>query len=91
MFIDKTQSHEEILTFSFYFFYFFSLRSTKEVTTENMSLNKWKTWTVENLKIELKIDEKLVTTKKRSWDQFLAKIKFSNPGRAVDEGIRNFF
>ena len=56
-----------------------------------MSLNKWKAWPVENSKIELKIDKKLVTMKKGSWDQFLAKIKFSNPGRAVDEGIRNFF
>ena len=46
---------------------------------------------MENLKIELKIDEKLVTTKKGSWDQFFAKIKFSNPDRAVDERIPNFF
>ena len=45
----------------------------------------------ENSKIELKIDKKFVTTNKGSWDQFLAKIKFSNPGRAVDERIRNFF
>ena len=56
-----------------------------------MSLNKWKAWPVENSKIELKIDKKLVTTKKGSWDQFLAKIKFSNPSRAVDERIWNFF
>jgi hypothetical protein len=39
----------------------------------------------------LKIDKKLVTTKKGFCDQFLAKIKFSNPGRAVDERIRIFF
>ena len=37
------------LTFSFYFFDIFSsLRSLKEVTTKNMSLNKWNTWLVEN-------------------------------------------
>jgi len=30
---------------SFYFFYIFLLlRSTREVTTQNLSLNKWKTW-----------------------------------------------
>ena len=46
---------------------------------------------MENSKIELKIDKKLVTTKKGSWDQFLAKIKFSNPGRAVDERIQKKF
>ena len=56
-----------------------------------MSLNKWKAWPVENSKIELKIDKKLVTTKKGSWDQFLAKIKFSNPDTTGDERIRNFF
>ena len=65
------------LTFSFYFFYIFSsLRSTKEVTTENMSLNKWKPWPVENSEDMLKIDKKLVTRKRGSRDQFLAKIKF---------------
>ena len=46
---------------------------------------------MENSKIEHKIDKKLVTTKKGSWDQFLAKIKFSNPGRAVDEWIQKKF
>ena len=69
------------LTFSFYFFDIFSsLRSTKEVTTENMSLNKWKAWHVENSKDVLKIGKKLVTTKRGSRDQFLAKIKFFEPG-----------
>ena len=44
-----------------------------------MSLNKWKAWSVENLEDMLKIDKKLVTTKRGSCDQFLAKIKFLNP------------
>ena len=44
-----------------------------------MSLNKWKAWPVENLEDMLKIDKKLVTTKRGSCDQFLAKIKFSKP------------
>jgi len=66
------------LTFSFYFFDIFSsLRTTKEVTTENMSLNKCKAWLVENSKDVLKIGKKLMTTKRGSRDQFLAKIKFS--------------
>ena len=56
-----------------------------------MSLNKWKAWPVENSKIELKIDKKLVTTKRGSWDQFLAKIKFSYPNRAGDERIQKKF
>ena len=46
-----------------------------------MSLNKWKAWPVKNLD-ELKIDKKLVTTKRGSYDQFLAKIKFFEPGEA---------
>ena len=71
------------LTFSFYFFDIFSsLRSTKEVTIENMSLNKWKALPVENSKDVLKIDKKLMTTKIGSFDQFLAKIKFSEPDKA---------
>ena len=67
------------LTFSSYFFDIFSsLRSTKEVTTENMSLNKLKPWPVENSEDMLKIDKKLVTKKLGSYDHFLAKIFFSN-------------
>jgi len=69
------------LTFSFYFVDIFSsLRSTKEVTKENMSLNKWKAWPVENSKDVLKIGKKLVITKRGSRDQFLAKIKIFEPG-----------
>ena len=56
-----------------------------------MSSNKCKTWPVEFLENLLKIDKKLVTTKKGSWDQFLAKIKFSNPDRPGDERIQKFF
>ena len=71
----------EISTFSFSFFDIFpSLRSTKEVTTENMSSNKWKTWPVENSEDVLKIDKKLVTTKRGSCDHFLTNLNFSNPG-----------
>ena len=66
------------LTFSFYFFDISSsLRRTKEVTIENMSLNKWKALPMENSKDVLKIDKKLVTTKIGCSDQFFAKIKFS--------------
>jgi hypothetical protein len=38
-----------------------------------------------------KIEEKLVTRKRGSCDQFLAKIKFFNPSKAGDGRIRNFF
>ena len=47
-----------------------------------MSLNEWKAWPVENTEDMLKIDKKLVTTKRGSCDQFLAKIKISEPGGA---------
>ena len=47
-----------------------------------MSLNKWKPWPVENSEDMLKIDKKLVTMKIGSYDQFLAKIKFSEPDKA---------
>ena len=39
----------------------------------------------------LKIDKKLVTTKRGSCDQFLAKIKFSEPNEAGDERIQKKF
>jgi hypothetical protein len=48
-------------------------------------------WHVENSKIMLKIDKKLVTTKRGSCDLFLAKIKFSDPGNARDERIQKKF
>ena len=47
-----------------------------------MSLNRWKAWPVENSEDVLKIDKKLVTMKIGSYDKFLAKIKFSEPGKA---------
>ena len=47
-----------------------------------MSLNKWKEWPVENLEDMLKSDKKLKPTKRGSCDQFLAKIKFLEPGEA---------
>ena len=37
---------------------------------------------MENSEDMLKIDKKLVTTKIGSYDQFLAKIKFSEPDKA---------
>ena len=65
----------DISTFSFYFFDIFSsLRSTKEVTTENMSIKKWKTWPVEISEDVLKIDKKTWDHEKRIlwpvFDQF---------------------
>ena len=47
-----------------------------------MSLNKWKARPVENSEDVLKIDKKLVTTKRGSYDQFLAKINFFDPDEA---------
>ena len=82
----------EILTFSFYFFDIFSLlRSTKEVTTENMSLNKWKTWPVEFLENLLKIDKNFVTKKRWSCDHFLTNLKFLNPDTSRDGWIQKKF
>ena len=56
-----------------------------------MSLNKWKAWSVEISKDVLKIDKKLVTTKKGSCDQFLTKLKFSDPDNTGDGRIQNYF
>ena len=47
-----------------------------------MSLNKWKAWPMENSEDMLKINKKVETTKIGSYDQFLAKIKFSEPDKA---------
>ena len=80
------------LIFSFYFFYIFpSLRSTKQVTIENMSLNKWKTWPVEISEDVLKNDKKLVTTKRWSCDQFFTKIKIFDSKKTRDGWIQIFF
>ena len=56
-----------------------------------MSLNKWKAWLVENLEDMLKINKKLVTTKRWSYDLFLAKIKFFDTSKTGGEQIRIFF
>ena len=56
-----------------------------------MSLNKWKVWPMENSENVLKIDKKLVTTKRGSCDQFLTKIKISDPNKAVDGRIQKKF
>ena len=53
-----------------------------------MSLNKWKVRHVEILEDVLKNDKKLVTMKRGSCDQFLTKIKISDPERAGDGRIR---
>ena len=51
-----------------------------------MSLNK--TWPVEISEDVLKINKKLVTTKRGSCDQFLTKIKISDPDGAGDRRIK---
>ena len=56
-----------------------------------MSLNKWKAWPVENSEDVLKIDKKLMTTKRGSCDQFLAKINFFEPDEARDGWIQKKF
>ena len=47
-------------------------------------------WPVENSEDVLKIDKKLVTTKRGSCDQFLTKIKISDPTKAGDGRIQKF-
>ena len=66
--------------FLLFLWYFFFILEHKKVTTENISLNKWKAWPVENSKDVLKIGKKLMTTKRGSRDNFLAKIKLFEPG-----------
>ena len=56
-----------------------------------MSLNKSKAWPVENLEVMLKMEKKLVTTKRGSCDQFLTKIKIFEPDGAGDGQIQIFF
>ena len=47
-----------LFDFFFLFFYIYSsLRSIKEVTTENMGLKRWKTWPVEFLENLLQIEK----------------------------------
>ena len=83
---------EKLRLFLFLFLDIFSsLRSTKEVTTKNMSLNRWKTWPMEFSEDVLEIDKNLVTTKRGSCDHFLTKIKISDPIKEGDGRIRNFF
>ena len=56
-----------------------------------MSLNKWKTWPVEISEDVLKINKKLVTTKRGSCDQFLTKIKISDAKKMGDRQIQKKF
>ena len=56
-----------------------------------MSLNKWKVWPVEISEDVLKIYKKLVTTKRGSCNQFLTKIKISDPDTAGDGSIQKNF
>ena len=56
-----------------------------------MSLNKWKVWPVKNSEDVLKINKKLVTTKRGSCDQFLTKIKISDLNSAGDGRIQKNF
>ena len=53
-----------------------------------MSLNKWKTWPVENSENLLKIDTNFVTTKRGSGDHFLTNLKFSNPDKVEMDGSK---
>ena len=46
---------------------------------------------MDNSEDVLKIDKKPVTTKRESCDHFLTKIKISDPCKAGDGRIRNFF
>ena len=46
---------------------------------------------MENSEDVLKIDKKLVTMKRGSCDQFLAKIKFSKPDKVGMSGSEFFF
>ena len=46
---------------------------------------------MENSENTLKIDKKLVTTKRGSCDQFLTEIKISDPNKLGDRWIRKFF
>ena len=56
-----------------------------------MSLNKWKAWPVKILEDVLKIDKKLVTTKRGPCDHFLTNLNFSNPNSLGDGRIRKKF
>ena len=56
-----------------------------------MSLNKWKAWPMEDSEVVLRIDKQLVTMKRGSCDQVLAKIKFSEHNKAGMNGSENFF
>ena len=82
---------EKFQLFIFIFWYFSSLRSTKEVTIENMSLNKWKAWPVKISEEVLKIDKNLVTMKRVSCDHFLTKIKISDPKKIEMDGSKKIF
>ena len=52
-----------------------------------MSLNKLKVWPMEISEDVLKNNKKLVTTERGSCDQFLTKLKFSDPNKTGDGWI----
>jgi len=53
------EQHDSKLCNSFFFDIFLLLRSTQEVTTGNLSLNKWKTWPVKFFEDCEKYEKKL--------------------------------
>jgi len=77
---------------SFYFFVIFlSVRSTKGVTTKNLSLNKWNTWPVEFSEVSEKWEKKLHDVKTQILEVNLEVLKFSNPPMEGIDRSKKFF
>jgi len=66
------------------------LRSTKEVTTKNLSLNKWKTWPVEFSKDCKKCEKKLHEVRTQTSEANLEILKCSNPPKARTDRSKKF-
>ena len=67
--------------FHFIFLIFFSLRSIQEVTTENLSLNQWKTWPTEFSEDVLKNEKKLSGSERQYFKLFFAKLNLPNQAK----------
>ena len=76
----------------FYYFFdiFLLLRSTKEVTTENLSLNKWKTWPTKFSEDCKKCEKTLWGENSKVRGKF-GDSKIFKPAKGMERQIRSFF
>ena len=89
--IDTASKQHDPKPCNSFFWYFFLLRSTKELTIENLSLNKWKTCPVEFSKDCENCEKKHQEVKNQTLEANLGFLKLLNPPLAGTDRSKFFF